>query len=364
MLTQIKNEKYFVVALIAAISSFFLHNLFLNNGQPVALAVSAVLIGFIILASLSVAHHAELLAESFGEPYGTMILTIAAVLVEVVILTIMMFHSESPTLARDTIYSAVMLDINGILGLCAILGGFKYGEQKYNDNSSKSYIAMIAVAIGVSMVVPAFITIDKWYIYSIFTIASMAILYIGFLKMQTGAHSYFFSYNYAEKGQKEAVDIMDHKHNINTKKSIFMLISGIVVIGFIAEIMSKTLDLGLAGTGVPAIVAALVVATISASPEILTCLRAALANRMQPVVNIALGASLSTVILTVPVIEFIALAKGQQINMALTPTQMAMLFLTLFAAHVNLHDGESNAIEGMSHFVLFATFLVLAVLGA
>ena len=89
----------------------------------------------IIYSSMSVAHHAELLAEKFGEPYGTMILTMSAVIVEIVIISIMMLHEENPTLARDTIYSAIMLDINGLLGFAAIVGGLKYGEQPYNVDS-------------------------------------------------------------------------------------------------------------------------------------------------------------------------------------------------------------------------------------
>lgn len=107
----------------------------------------------------------------------------------------------------------------------------------------------------------------------------------------------------------------------------------------------------------------IVVAAISAAPEILTALRAALANRMQSVVNIALGASLSTVILTVPLMEAMALYSGQPFQMAMTPVQTVMIFITLIVSAINLNDGETNAIEGMTHFVLFATFIMLALLG-
>ena len=117
------------------------------------------------------------------------------------------------------------------------------------------------------------------------------------------------------------------------------------------------------GVGVAGIRLALVVATISAGPEILTALRAALANRMQSVVNIAMGASLSTVILTVPVMEAWSLYLGVPFQMAMTPVQTVMVALTLVAAAINLNDGQSNAIEGMTHFVLFATFLMLSALG-
>jgi Ca2+:H+ antiporter len=127
------------------------------------------------------------------------------------------------------------------------------------------------------------------------------------------------------------------------------LVFGVVVIGALAEVMSKTLDLGLEGTGAPPVITAILVAAISAAPEILTALRAALANRMQSVVNIAMGASLSTVILTVPVMEAMALYTGQPFQMAMTPVQTVMIFITLIVSAINLNDGETNAIEGMTH---------------
>ena len=110
-------------------------------------------------------------------------------------------------------------------------------------------------------------------------------------------------------------------------------------------------------------ITAILVAAISAAPEILTALRAALANRMQSVVNVALGASLSTVILTVPVMEGMALYTGQPFQMAMTPVQTVMVLITLVICAINLNDGETNAIEGMTHFVLFATFIMLSLLG-
>lgn len=334
----------------------------LHSGQMVALLAGLALIAFIVMASMRVAHHAEQLAEKVGDPYGTMILTLAAVLVEVVILAIMMSNEPSPTLVRDTIYSAVMLDINGILGLAALMGGIKHGEQSYNDDSARTYSVMILTAMGVSMVVPEFIPKGDWKIYSAFTIGAMVVLYTLFLRMQVGPHSYFFSYSYPEKRRKQ-LPADAEAPPVSLAFSIGTLVFGVVVIGALAEVMSKTLDLGLEGTGAPPVVTAIVVAAISAAPEILTALRAALANRMQSVVNIALGASLSTVILTVPVMEAMALYTGQPFQMAMTPVQTVMVFITLIVSAINLNDGETNAIEGMTHFVLFATFIMLSLLG-
>ncbi|MPR04867.1 calcium:proton antiporter [Pseudomonas sp. MAFF 212408] len=363
MLTSLKQEKYMLLALIAAIAAYPLEHFMLHSGQMVALLAGLSLIGFIVMASMRVAHHAEQLAEKVGDPYGTMILTLAAVLVEVVILAIMMSNEPSPTLVRDTIYSAVMLDINGILGLAALMGGIKHGEQSYNDDSARTYSVMILTAMGVSMVVPEFIPEADWKIYSAFTIGAMVVLYTLFLRMQVGPHSYFFSYSYPEKRRKKQPEEQQEEAPVNLAFSIGTLVFGVVVIGALAEVMSKTLDLGLEGTGAPPVITAIVVAAISAAPEILTALRAALANRMQSVVNIALGASLSTVILTVPVMEAMALYTGQPFQMAMTPVQTVMVFITLIVSAINLNDGETNAIEGMTHFVLFATFIMLSLLG-
>jgi Ca2+:H+ antiporter len=358
----LKQEAFLLLAIVAICVAYPLEHWLLGSGQVVALVSGLVLVGFIVCASMRVAHHAEVLAEKVGDPYGTMILTLSAVLVEVVILAIMMSNEPSPTLVRDTIYSAVMLDINGILGLAALMGGLKHGEQSYNDDSARTYSVMILTAMGVSMVVPEFIPSEKWKLYSAFTIGAMIVLYTLFLRMQVGPHSYFFSYNYPEK-KKRPEPAEGHSQPVNLTLSIGILVLGVVVIGALAEVMSKTVDLGLEGTGAPPVLTAILVAAISAAPEILTALRAALANRMQSVVNIALGASLSTVILTVPVMEALALYSGQPFQMAMTPVQTVMIVITLLVSAINLNDGQTNAIEGMTHFVLFATFIMLSCLG-
>jgi len=360
MPTLLRRELALVIAALALAASWPLEHAILGAGQAVALAASIALIAAILFASVRVAHHAETLAERLGEPYGTMVLTLSAGLGEVVILAIIMSQSPSPTLARDTIYSAVMLDINALLGIAALLGGLRHGEQPYNVDSGNTYVVMILTGLGVAMVLPAFIPVAHWAAYSLFTIVVMVALYGMFLKLQTGRHSYFFSYSYA---QKALADEPHEQARGGLAAPVAGIGAGIVLIGLLSEVMASTLDKGLEGTGAPPIVAPLIVATISASPEILTALRAALSNRMQPVVNIALGASLSTVVLTVPVIEALALATHHPITMALTAPQMVMTFLTLLVAMINIHDGETNAIEGLTHFVLFAAFLMLSAIG-
>jgi Ca2+:H+ antiporter len=192
----VRQEIFLLAAVAVALLAYLFEHAVLESGQTMSLVAAAALITVIVLASTRVAHHAEVLAHKVGDPYGTMILTLSAVGVEVLILAIMMGSSDSPTLVRDTIYSAVMLDINGILGLAALLGGLRHGEQIYNDDSSRTYSAMILTAMGISMIVPEFIPQAKWHYYSAFTIVAMIALYALFLRMQVGPHSYFFSYSY------------------------------------------------------------------------------------------------------------------------------------------------------------------------
>jgi len=379
MTAILKQESFLLIAFGFAILSYLFEHTLLEQGQFVSMIAACALIVVIVMASTRVAHHAEVLAHKVGDPYGTMILTLSAVAVEVLILAIMMGSSSSPTLVRDTIYSAVMLDINGILGLAALLGGLRHGEQPYNDDSSRTYSAMILTAMGISMIVPEFIPEAKWHYYSAFTIFAMVALYALFLKMQVGTHSYFFSYSYrgqataaaaSSAGSAAASTHAPPKPAAETEEeqesatlSIAIILVGVLIIGVLAEFMSAFMNEGLEGTGAPPALMAVVVASISAAPEILTALRAALKNRMQSVVNIAMGASLSTVILTVPVMEAIALYTGQPFLMAMTPVQTVMVAITLIVAAINLNDGQTNAIEGMTHFVLFATFVMLTFLG-
>jgi Ca2+:H+ antiporter len=312
----------------------------------------------IIYSSMSVAHHAELLAEKFGEPYGTMILTMSAVIVEIVIISIMMLHEENPTLARDTIYSAIMLDINGLLGFAAIVGGLKYGEQPYNVDSSNSYLSMLMVALGVAMVIPDFIKPEFYDAFMLFNVVIFILLYLVFTRVQLKDHRYFFQYK--NEGVLEEV----HTHakegeEINALYHTLLLVVSIVMIGLLSEILAVFMSNDIEYFGLPMALSAVGVAVISASPELITAVRAALANRMQTVINIALGASLATVLLTIPAVIVIGMVSGLEVALGLTPIQGVMLGLTLLVSMINFSDGETNMLEGFLHVILFVLFAFL-----
>jgi len=350
-----KEYSLFVAIITYFIISYLEHTLVQTTvGNLIGFAVLFVVI---IYAAMSVAHHAEMLAEKFGEPYGTLILTISAVVVEIVIIVIMMIHEHSPVLARDTIYSAVMLDINGLLGLAAIIGGIKHGEQPYNVDSSNSYLSMLLVAVGIAMVVPHFIDAAHIDNYMMFNVVIFLLLYITFTRIQVNSHKYFFEY----KGEEEVCEEGEHceVHKINGWYHSVNLVLAIVAIGVLSEELAIFMSNTLQTYGLPLTIGAVGVAVISAAPELITAVRAALDNRMQTVVNIALGASLATILLTIPAVIIVTRYMGMDLELAITPLQGLMLGLTVLVSIVNFNDGETNVLEGFLHVVLFVVFAFL-----
>jgi len=349
---QFSKEYSVFVAIVAFfVISHFEHAL---AGSVIGNLVGfAILFAVIIYSALSVAHHAEMLAEKFGEPYGTLILTISAVVVEIVIIVIMMTHSHSPTLARDTIYSAVMLDINGLLGLAAIIGGIKHGEQPYNVDSSNSYLSMLLVATGIAMVIPHFVTESHHSMYMSFNVVLFVLLYVTFTRIQVTSHKYFFEY---EGGEEEECH---GDEEINAWYHGFNLVLSIILIGMLSEILAVFMGHTLEHFGMPMAIGAVGVAVISAAPELITAVRAAVDNRMQTVVNIALGASLATILLTIPAVIVVTRIIGMEIELELTPIQGIMMALTFLVSIVNFNDGETNVLEGFIHVILFVVFAFL-----
>ncbi|RUM69857.1 MAG: calcium:proton antiporter [Sulfurovum sp.] len=314
----------------------------------------------IIYSAMAVAHHAEMLAEKFGEPYGTLILTMSAVIVEIVIIVIMMIHAGSPVMARDTIYSAIMLDINGLLGIAAIIGGLKYGEQPYNVDSSNSYLSMLLVAIGIAMVLPHFINPVHHDMFMLFIVVMFLLLYVVFTRIQLTSHKYFFEHHIKDEicDEFDAACMAKDTH-INAWYHAFILVASIIIIGVLAEILSLFMENTLRIFELPVAIGAVGVAVISAAPELITAVRAAVDNRMQTVINIALGASLATILLTIPAVILVSHTMGMALNLSLTPIQMVMLGLTLLVSIVNFNDGETNVLEGFLHFILFVVFVFL-----
>ncbi len=362
MLNFLKNEKSLLISVISIVIADILvkHEAVTQSG--VLTGIMFLFIFTVILtAAFGVVHHAEKLAHKFGEPYGTMILTFSAVTVEVIMVATMMLHADAdPTLARDTIFSTVMILLNGLIGLTMLLGGLKYGEQKYNLKSSNSFFSMILGLLGIGMFMPNVIDTKYYFSFEIFLILTSLLLYAFFIRMQSKEQSYHFKFSVFPDDQpkkpghpeSESVSISGWYHAI-------LLLLTIASISILAEYLSIVVDDGIDRLNLPDGLASIVIAVIIISPEGLTAVRAALGNDMQRVINISLGSVLSTVSLTIPAVLMVGLITNKNVILGLTPVQSGLVIISLLVGMLSCKEGETNALQGFIHVMLFVTFIFL-----
>ena len=329
---------------------------------PLTQVLLVLIFSVVVYGAIGVVGHAELLAEKYGEPYGTLILTLSAVTVEVVMLTTMVLHHDNnPTLARDTIFATVMILVNGLIGLSLLIGGMRYGEQRYNVKSSKAFLTMLFALTGLALILPDAVTPAQESRLEVFLVFASILLYAFFLHIQTRKHTHFFVFDGSgkERGSPGHGSGGDNRTGIAGAYHATMLVVTIVALSVLVEYLSIALDDTMDVLHFPAQIPALVVAIIIASPESLTAIRAALHNDMQRTFNIALGSALSTVALTIPAVLVISFVTGRGIILGLTPVQASLMIISLLVASIAEADGSTSALEGLVQLVLFGSFVVM-----
>ena len=310
----------------------------------------------ILLAAFAVVHHAECLAVKLGEPYGTLILTLSVIGLEVLMIaTIMLTKDENPVMARDTMMGVLMIVLNGLLGLAVIVGAFKHQLQSFNLKSSETYIAGIVVLSGFGLILSAYIPEGKEFIFELFLVFVFVVVYAVFLRVQTVEHRGFFEYEKPD-GTEEEHGHADSPFSVGYH--VVLLILTLLPLVLLAKSLSLVLDVGLPALGVPDAVAGLVVAVLILAPEGLAAVAAARQDNLQRAVNICLGSALATIGLTIPVVLVISWMAGQQITFGLDPADLVLLVITLLLMTVNLARGESNIMKGVLHLALFAGYVV------
>ena len=330
-----------------------------STGNLVFDALQFILLTVLILISArSISNRAEYLAHKYGEPHGTLILTFTSVMVEMIMLCSIMLHEQhEPMIARDTVYSVIMIVINGLIGISIFLGAMKHGEQKYNLKSSNSYFSMILAFVGISLVLPNFIPPASIHYYEIFLIVISILVYLVFVRIQTKEHRHFFTY---EQHSTERHQIwLDHQQNSSGWYQGILLFFTLVIIGYLANTVAIIIDDASTKMAIPNQAAALYIAILILAPEGLTAIRAGLNNEMQRVINVCLGSVLSTITLTIPAVLLIGLIFDRHMILGITQIQAVMLFLTLFVGMNSYRHGETNAIQGIIHSTLFVTYIVL-----
>ena len=346
--------------LIPALSfALFAGGLAIGVGALLAALCAAALIGAVIAA----VHHAEVVAQRVGEPFGTLILAVAVTVIEAsLILSLMLAGGgKASALARDTIYAAVMIICTGVIGACVLMGGLAHREQAFRVEGSGAGLAALIAMAALSLVLPDFTTTTGWGTYSrgqlAFAAVSSTVLWAIFVFVQTVRHrDYFLPVGDASDAEAHAKP----PTNFETWASFGLLLVSLVAVVGLAKLLSPTIERVVKAVGAPEAVIGIVIAMVVLMPEAWAAIRAARANRLQTSMNLAIGSALASIGLTIPVVAVTAIALEIPLLLGLAPKDLVMLTLTFLVSAVTLGTGRTHVMQGAVHLVLFATFIFLA----
>lgn len=341
----------------AAVAAKLLHLIEADNLAVVA--GLAVLLGACVFAAV---HHAEVIAAKIGEPLGSIVLALAVTVLEVgLILSLMVAAGEDgATIARDTVYSAIMIITTGIVGLCLLFGSRRHFEQTFRIRGTASALAVLSVLAVITLILPNFTETTRGPTFSDVQLLMVAItslvLYCAFIFVQTVRHRDYFL--------PEGAELDEDQHVAPTPAtfaaSCILLAAALFSVILLAKALSPVLDHMIKSAGLPATFTGVVIAGMVLLPEAIAAMRSALANRLQVSVNLALGSGLATIGLTIPAVAFVDLAYGLNISLGVSPTQTVLLVLALFVSAITLGNGRTNILLGVVHLSIFAMFLLLA----
>lgn len=323
------------------------------------LILAAVLLGASIFAAV---HHAEVLAARVGEPFGAIILAFAVTIIEVaLIVSIMLSGGPSvEVVARDTVFSAVIIVLNGVIGLCLVLGGRRHHEQSFQLDSASASLAVLGTIATLVMILPNFTANGAPGGYGatqlLFVGAVCLAIYAVFIFIQTIRHRDYFM---DEAGDPEAG--VPRKPPLGvTLASVFLLPLSLTMVVLLAKTLSGPLEAGVAAAGLPQSFVGVVIAAIVLLPEGIASVRAALLNRLQNSINLVLGAAMASIALTIPVVAVVSVVAGLNLRLGLSTEHMVLLMLTLFVSTLTLGTGRTTVLQGTVHLGIFAVFVLLS----
>ena len=312
-----------------------------------------------LASSFAVVRHADHLAELLREPLGTIILTLAVTSIEVMMISALMLNGNNPALARDTMFSVVMVVLGGLLALALLTGGLRFGEQDFNLKGVNSFLGLILPLSVLSLVLPNFTKTggDGMFstLHAISLIALSLIIYGVFLAVQTSRHREFFN---EAKDVAPPSMVPQQAHGSVTKESLLLILHLIPVV-LLSKQLAHLLDYRVHAGGLPIELVGLVVAILILAPEGLAAIQAASRNQMQRSVNVLLGSVLATISLTVPAALAISLLSGKPVLLGLSPAYMTLLAVTLGSCIITFAQGQTNILQGFVHLLLFAAYIVL-----
>jgi Ca2+:H+ antiporter len=329
-----------------------------------ATGVIALVAGAMLIATVFAAvYHAEVVAHRIGEPFGTLVLAVAVTVIEVALIVSIMlgFAADKAGLARDTVFAAVMIVCNGIVGACLLLGGMRHHEQGFQLQGASAALAVLAALTVLTLIVPNFTTTTPGPAFSrpqlVFAGVVSLVLYGSFVFVQTVRHRDYFLPPSAGSDELHALPPGNRVALI----SAALLALALIAIVVLAKSLTPALEHIVAFVGAPKAVVGIAIALLVLLPEGLAALRAAAANRLQTSLNLALGSALASIGLTIPTVALVSILLDQPLDLGLGVKDMVLLALTLLVGVITLGTGRTTVLQGIVHLVIFATFLFLAV---
>jgi Ca2+:H+ antiporter len=327
---------------------------------------------FVILASIflggaifSAVHHAEVLAVKIGEPLGSVLLALAITVMEVaVILSVMTAGTAgSEAVARDTVFAAMMIVLNGIVGLCLVIGGIRHYEQGFRADGAAAILSVIATLATICLILPNFTLTTPGPVYApmqLFFVGVVSlVLYVIFLFVQAVRHRDYFL---AETDLAPDSPIPENARPSGRIAGIsaLLLTVSLVTVILLAKALTPVVELAVQNAGLPVGFVGVVIAAVILFPEALAALRAASHNRLQTSLNASLGSALACIGLTIPTVAAASLLLDKKLVLGLDPESMTLLVLTLFISSLTLATGRTTVLQGAIHLVIFCVFIVLA----
>ncbi len=328
-------------------------------GTPLAALCTATMIGAVIAA----VHHAEVVAHRVGEPFGTLILAVAITVIEVALVVSVMRAGgpDKATLPRDTIFSAIMIICNGVVGLCLLAGGLRHHVQSFHIEGANSGFAALVTLATLTLVLPAFTRSAPGPVYTELQLAFAALasllIWAVFVFVQTVRHrDYFLPVGPATDANAHAAP----PGNAAAGASFALLLVALLGVVGLAKVLSPTIERGVAAAGAPRTTIGIAIALLVLLPETWAAIRAALANRLQTSLNLAFGSALASIGLTIPAVALASVWLGIPLELGIDPKDLVLLSLTFVVGSITLVSGRTTVMQGAIHLVIFAAFVFLA----
>ncbi|WP_062307712.1 calcium:proton antiporter [Polynucleobacter sinensis] len=321
--------------------------------------------GALIGAVLSAVHHAEVIAHRTGEPYGTLVLAISVTIIEASLIIAMMVagHEGSQFIARDAVFATIMIVMNGIIGLCIFMGGFKHHEMSFRNEGTNSALAVLTALATFILVMPI-VTVSSPgpdFTKSQLAFAGIAsfALYGAFIFFQTVSHRDYF----LPKAEHKKTDSTSHAakpSKLKTATSVVLLLLSLIVVVGLAEALNPAIEAGVKAIGAPKTVIGIAIAMLVLMPEGYAAVRAAKANRLQSSLNLAIGSALASIGLTIPTVAAVAIFLNLPLSLGISSLNTILMYLSFFIGALTLAIGRTTLLQGVVHLIIFFEYLFLS----